>query len=276
MQFYTSSLRRAIQSVFYLRNAELIIGKAAGSYTASEERRHDDVENAESEGFLPHHVEKGPNRPPKLLLVSRPAFIAFITFGIILGGLGTVLFRYIYNLPSTQAVVHHHDHHHEESSPAPVMSTDITASNSKVMVKPCGSTPEEARARGCHFDVISFCWLPDRCYDPELSAEFDKKYQLEWFVDPERTQPLSHEQVMTGDYTGLYVNWEYHLSHCTAMWKKLHRAIAGPFGKGAIDSYIGPYTHTQHCEHMLLGNRSVAFDVVNTIILVKYPDCGIE
>lgn len=128
----------------------------------------------------------------------------------------------------------------------------------------------------CHFDVISFCWLLDWCYDPELSAELDNKYQLEWFVDPKRTQPLSHEQVMTGEYTGLYVNWEYHLSHCTAMWKKLHRAIAGPFGKGAIDSYIGPYTHTQHCEHMLLGNRSVAFGVINTIILVKYPDCGIE
>ncbi|KID70389.1 hypothetical protein MBR_08893, partial [Metarhizium brunneum ARSEF 3297] len=39
----------------------------------------------------------------------------------------------------------------------------------QVMEKPCGETPAEARTRGCYLDVISFCWLPERCYDAELS-----------------------------------------------------------------------------------------------------------
>lgn len=145
----------------------------------------------------------------------------------------------------------------------------------QIMVKPCGETPDEARERRCHFDIISFCWLPDECYDAELSQDFDDANQLEWFLDPNRTQPVSHEQIMTGEYTGLYVNWEYHLRHCTAMWKKMHRAIFSDLGRGAIDGYIGSYEHTKHCGHMLLGDHSIAWDAINTRIAVKYPDCGV-
>ncbi|KXH40822.1 hypothetical protein CSAL01_13014 [Colletotrichum salicis] len=147
----------------------------------------------------------------------------------------------------------------------------------KVMIKPCGSTPQEARQKGCHFDIISFCWLPSQCYDAELSREFDEANDLEWFLDPNRTEPLTHEQIMTGEYTGLYVNWEYHVRHCTAMWKKMHRAIILRNGHGvkAIDGYIGQYEHTKHCEHMLLVGRNIAPDVINTRIAVKYPDCGV-
>ncbi|KAI1251379.1 hypothetical protein MGN70_005947 [Eutypa lata] len=145
-----------------------------------------------------------------------------------------------------------------------------------VMVQPCGSTPAEARARGCHFDVISFCWLPDACYDAELSSGFLHEHKLEWFEDPAKEQPLSYEEIMTGEHTGLYVNWEYHVAHCTAMWRKMHRAILGDLGKAAIDEYIGVYAHTAHCEEMLLGGRGVAFETINTRIAVKYPNCGIE
>lgn len=146
---------------------------------------------------------------------------------------------------------------------------------SGVMVKPCGGSPEEATERGCHFDVISFCWLPEECYDAELSRDFDSENQLEWFLDPNRTEPLTHDEIMTGRFTGLYVNWEYHVRHCTAMWKKMHRAILGDLGNRAIDGYIGTYEHTKHCENMLIGGQGIAFDTINTRIAVKYPDCGI-
>lgn len=155
----------------------------------------------------------------------------------------------------------------------PVVQNDST-SNSTVMLKPCGTSPEEARQKGCHFDIVSFCWLPTECYDPELSDAFEKAGELGWFLDPNRTQSLTREQIMTGEYTGLYVNWDYHLRHCTAMWKKLHRAVLG-MGNQAIDSYIGAYEHTKHCEHMLLSDRSIPLHVINTRIAVKYPDCGI-
>lgn len=145
----------------------------------------------------------------------------------------------------------------------------------RVLVKPCGDSPEEARTRGCHFDVISFCWLAPECYDAELSAEFDNSNELEWYLDPNQTIALSHDQIMTGEWTNLYVNWEYHLRHCTAMWKKLHRAVMTGRGRQSIDGYIGTLIHTEHCEKMLLSDRQIAFDNFNTRIKVKYPDCGV-
>ncbi|KAJ9660416.1 hypothetical protein H2198_002534 [Neophaeococcomyces mojaviensis] len=150
-----------------------------------------------------------------------------------------------------------------------------TQQNSTTMIQPCGQTPSEARARGCHFDVISFCWLPHECYDAELSEEYRKTNTLEWFIDPDQQIPLSYDEIMSGEHTGLYVNWEYHITHCTAMWKKIHRAILGDLGSRAIDSYIGRYAHTKHCEQMLLGGREYALEAINTRIAVKYPDCGI-
>ncbi|KAB8071530.1 hypothetical protein BDV29DRAFT_197328 [Aspergillus leporis] len=56
---------------------------------------------------------------------------------------------------------------------------------------------------------------------------------------------------------GLYVNWEYHVQHCT--------------------QYIGPYSHTQHCEKMLLRRgEGYAMSDINTHIRVKFPDYGIK
>ncbi|KAL0931144.1 uncharacterized protein CTRU02_213879 [Colletotrichum truncatum] len=201
---------------------------------------------------LPPSSHKKPSSP-RLFVFSLPLlaliFIAFIALTTIVG---QVLRR------TTMSGTHH----------------DV---GPKVLIKPCGSTPQEAREKGCHFDVISFCWLPTQCYDSDLSRDFDLQNHLEWFLDPHRTQPLTHEQIMTGEYTGLYVNWEYHVRHCTAMWKKMHRAILHGDGHGdkAIDGYIGAYEHTKHCEHMLLAGRNIAPDIINTRIAVKYPDCGI-
>lgn len=152
--------------------------------------------------------------------------------------------------------------------------TMVATPSSQVLVSPCRKTADEARAHGCVFDVISFCWLHPRCYDSELSERFNHTRQWEWFLDPNRTQPLTHQEIITGEYTDLFVNWEYHLLHCTAMWEKMHRALLQPDEKKAIDSYISSYDHTKHCAQMLLGDRDVQLDAINTIIRIKFPDCG--
>lgn len=60
------------------------------------------------------------------------------------------------------------------------------------------------------------------------------------------------------------------------MWKKMHRAIMSTAGWEAIDSYIGSYDHTKHCEHMLLADRKISFGSINSQIKVKFPDCGMD
>ncbi|GMF81654.1 unnamed protein product [Aspergillus oryzae] len=96
-----------------------------------------------------------------------------------------------------------------------------------VMKSPCGHTAGEARARGCHFDIITFCWLPDRCYDAELSDSLEKLVDWKWYLDRNKTQPVPKEEALQGELDGLYVSWEYSVQHCVYMWEKMHRGLLG-------------------------------------------------
>lgn len=145
-----------------------------------------------------------------------------------------------------------------------------------IMKSPCGNTTAEAKARGCHFDIITFCWLPHRCYDNELSKSFEQLVDWKWYLDRNKTRPVPKTEALRGELDGLYVSWEYHVQHCVYMWQKMHRALLGP-GKEAIDTYISPYIHTEHCGKMLLTRGDgYALSDINTRIRVKFPDCGIE
>ena len=164
-------------------------------------------------------------------------------------------------------------HRHQGTSPNTYnLSSQVMEG---IMKSPCGHTAAEARARGCHFDIITFCWLPDRCYDAELSDSFEKLVDWKWYLDRNKTQAVPKEEALQGELDGLYVSWEYHVQHCVYMWEKMHRALLGA-GKPAIDTYIGPYIHTEHCGKMLLSRgEGYAMSDINTRIRVKFPDCGI-
>ncbi|MCJ1310494.1 hypothetical protein MMC25_004158 [Agyrium rufum] len=157
---------------------------------------------------------------------------------------------------------------------AQTLSGHFQAKEPPIMYSPCGSTPDEARSLGCTFDIISFSFLPPRCHDPELAAEFASLRQWEWFEDQNQTQPIPQEVALSGNYEGLYVNWDYHITHCVFMWRKMHRAFQRG-GKSAIDGYIAPEAHTKHCG-MMLVRQGVGLETVNTRIHVKYPECGMK
>ncbi|KAE8380693.1 hypothetical protein BDV26DRAFT_290130 [Aspergillus bertholletiae] len=117
---------------------------------------------------------------------------------------------------------------------------------------------------------------PYRCYDAELSDSFEKLVDWKWYLDRNKTQPVPKEEALQGELDGLYVSWEYHVQYCVYMWEKMHRALLGA-GKAAIDTYIGPYSHTEHCGKMLLSRgEGYVINDINTRIRVKFPDCGIE
>jgi hypothetical protein len=249
-----NSLRKCCCSTFVIRQLSTIEDKCAKvSSVPSFDEQAEPLMDDKTDETVGFDTRTPAEQPSRLLILSLPLLVALTLLSLLLGALATVGIAQLHYPAAAKRV----------------------QSGSEIKVKPCGSSAAEARARGCHFDIISFSWLPNECYDAELSRSFDDESELEWFLYANRTQPLTHEEIMTGEYTGLYVNWEYHLRHCMAMWKKLHRAVLGDLGNRAIDSYIGSYEHTKHCEHMLLGAQGIAFDAINTRIDVKFPDCGI-
>ncbi|KAH6847687.1 hypothetical protein B0I37DRAFT_415410 [Chaetomium sp. MPI-CAGE-AT-0009] len=153
---------------------------------------------------------------------------------------------------------HHQQHTHHQ--PPPTHSPRLTN---------CGSTPTEARSRGCRFDILSFAWQTPECYDGELMDAFMRHAAWQFYARPNRTdETVSLAIALQGEQT-LYVDWDYHVAHCTYMWRQLHRAYAV---RGWVDAHLDSYTHTLHCQRVLL-DRGVDGGVVNVVAALKYPEC---
>jgi hypothetical protein len=118
---------------------------------------------------------------------------------------------------------------------------------------------------------MSFTWSHPACFDAELQDDFLARRNWTWSLDSKGEKPATWEDVKAGNHLQLYVTWEYHLVHCTYMWKKMHRAVSA---RRPLDSYIMNPMHTHHCEEMLL-DRKVGLNEKNTIIKTKFPSCPI-
>ena len=84
-----------------------------------------------------------------------------------------------------------------------------------ILLSPCGNSSTTALASGCRFDIISFAWLPPACDDRELSDEFQASKEWSWYEDQDGLVPVTQDEALTGRYPYLFVNFEYHLTHCT-------------------------------------------------------------
>ncbi|GKT41220.1 uncharacterized protein ColSpa_01401 [Colletotrichum spaethianum] len=234
-----------------------------------------DPEEASKSLLNPHPTDRDRKR---CFTTSYTRLVVIVLVSLLLGALTslglTTLVSHIHKISSTTA------HRNDNTLASP--SHDPQSSVKFLHPAPCGTTPSEARASGCLFDLISFNWLPPACHDAELAAQFEEELreagQLSWYEDMQRTKPLSRDQIMTGEHSGIYVSLGYHLRHCTAMWRRMHRAlIQGGGGLGRVDGYIWSYHHTRHCEEMLLAghNGSAAGELFTTEVRIKYPDCGV-
>ena len=152
----------------------------------------------------------------------------------------------------------------------------FTTDSNPLALQTCGRSIAEARSHGCHFDIMSFSWLPTACFDEPLIAEFLSRKDWKWYstlpandTDDAALETVPLQLVQSGEYERLYVTWEYHLYHCTYMWRKLHRAI---MNEAKVDEYIGSYGHTEHCEQMLL-QRGGDLSRTNTAIVRKFSSC---
>lgn len=177
----------------------------------------------------------------------------------------------------------------------------------------CGESPETARARNCSFDLLSFSWLPQQCYDAELTSLFLERnwtwYRTRTLENSVTPEPIavSQDVVAAGNETVLYVSYRYHIVHCIFMWRKLHRGLEiehkGIESESAgawIDSYTGSFGHTHHCSQFLLdwednvhntdsnqiSTRAIHehntgagigenLDLIKVTISTKYPTCPV-
>lgn len=116
-------------------------------------------------------------------------------------------------------------------------------------VRDCGSTPDEARAAGCVFDVMMQLWTPPECMDSALSERFLEKGNWTWYADSNAEHVYSDEEVRKGNHDVVYVAQSYHRHHCIFAWERLTRAMRTQ--SPLIEELIS-YDHVMHCRHNTL------------------------
>lgn len=158
----------------------------------------------------------------------------------------------------------------ETSSQHPKLAYEISKNN-PISFRDCGGSPDEARARGCRFELHNFAWIPPECYDEELSQEWYDKYDWPMTHDRYGQQVISKEEAQKGNIAAAWVTWPQYVTHCGLIWRKYHRSI---IYNRPMDNWTNSYFHTNHCGEMmvkwdLLKNSSCGLEILH----LKYPTC---
>jgi hypothetical protein len=146
----------------------------------------------------------------------------------------------------------------------------VAESDNTVKHLHCGSTPDEARALGCVFDVMSFAWTPPACYDHSLSQQFLAE-QGPWtfYLDHNATQPLVFEEL--SDYNIVWTEHSYHVVHCLYAWRRIHQAYLAD--TLLLPAELGSINHTTHCVGLLEEVEGAPRRKVNAIAYLVFDGC---
>ncbi|KAF9888832.1 hypothetical protein FE257_008201 [Aspergillus nanangensis] len=130
----------------------------------------------------------------------------------------------------------------------------------------CGSSTEEARKRGCTFDILSMNWLPSQCARDQTEEFIGYATNETWVYYRDRHAKSlieNSEELSELDSQFWWSTQREHMVHCAFMIMRLHKVLERD---GRIDRLTGSFSHTKHCLMMLLdaSKADPANDVVNT------------
>lgn len=123
----------------------------------------------------------------------------------------------------------------------------------------CGASWQEARALGCHFDVMASRWYSDECFDGGVLETMlaEPQVNITWYADREHTAVVPREKVLAGEFEKVYPDGMYHIQHCLYLWRRLHHAVVK---NKPIDEDLLAYGHTMHCTRMIMKWMDPAFE----------------
>lgn len=130
-------------------------------------------------------------------------------------------------------------------------SKSVTSSSTE---KECGTTPSEARLRGCQFEPMLSAWVPPACSFPEIVEEYQLAYGdiheiWPWYTDYNLTHRVTGAEIdalQAGNYSVIYTTFPAsHDLHCLYTWRKVSTAL----GKGVavLDERSIQFYHNTHC-----------------------------
>jgi hypothetical protein len=84
----------------------------------------------------------------------------------------------------------------------------------------CGASPQEARDRGCKFDLVLYLWVPTPCYDEEIQIAYRKR-ESEWYRNRGGVggEIIPQDRAALGIEERMWLSWDYHDYHCIEVLK---------------------------------------------------------
>lgn len=112
----------------------------------------------------------------------------------------------------------------------------------------CGSTIQEARAKGCVYDVVLVAWLQPDCFDSELHEAYLSDHDYPFWLDRSLETPTTLEEVRLGNHDTVYSSAEFHLAHCAYF---MEQSVRGFRNGRMVDNITLDNEHTEHCARSL-------------------------
>jgi hypothetical protein len=137
----------------------------------------------------------------------------------------------------------------------------------------CGQSPQEARSKGCQFDIVLYSWVPPLCYDDQIQKAYMEQRESEWYLEKDIGQgsKMAPEIVAKGEVQELWLPWEYHRYHCQFIFKMMTRILRN--SSMGIPGRLLQYYHTDHCINALLGTEKTPTVDVSTLVSLNYSTC---
>lgn len=117
----------------------------------------------------------------------------------------------------------------------------------------CGKSVQEAKSRGCQYDILTNHWMPNQCSDDFGVKEYQSDGTWLPFGDGNRTKELTVDEL--GDLPFYYTSMRDHVVHCAMLWKRQFRALSE--GWKYVDSITVSAKHTGHCADFLMEKADV-------------------
>lgn len=164
----------------------------------------------------------------------------------------------------------HHFNDNTKFAPSPTVSKTS-----------CGWTYDMAVDRNCKFQLWSYSWVPQDCFDQKLNDDFLALRDKEDWKYYDSLEPLTEvplESVLVGNRNDLYSTWGQHFWHCAFYQRKFFRVVEDNDGKR--DSILKMTNrdleehHGLHCQEWLSDPKKFAWDEVNINLTVGYHFCS--
>ncbi|KAH7418523.1 hypothetical protein BKA64DRAFT_613703 [Cadophora sp. MPI-SDFR-AT-0126] len=137
------------------------------------------------------------------------------------------------------------------------------------MIVDCGSNPDEAKSKGCVWDLMNFAWTHPLCYNRAESEDWIETYgPWKWYLDSNATQPVADEDLPYTD--AVYTEYGYHVEHCLY---SLNLLILAATSGHLIADETSPLAHTHHCSRSLVHPDYVPYEQISTKIYLLYMRC---